>query len=190
MMSNNRMLSGLTNLVPSRRQNKWTRDYFFRIATVAVFLMTLLVVTAGVLLFPTYIYLVSAEKTKLARLEKADNSLSSPEETDLASRLQTLSHDAQALVLLKDINAISRTINSLLSVSRPGITISGVAFNPATEEKGNTVSVIGTALTRESLRSYQIALDGASFSSSANLPVSAYAKESNIPFTIVVTLSP
>jgi len=60
-----------------------------------------------------------------------------------------------------------------------------------TAEDGKKIlSVSGTAANREALRTYQLALQGAPFTLTAALPVSAYAKDSDIAFTITITLSP
>jgi hypothetical protein len=53
-----------------------------------------------------------------------------------------------------------------------------------------TLSVSGIAVTRGALRAYQLALQSAPFAVAANLPVSAYAKDTDIAFTITVTLTP
>jgi hypothetical protein len=39
------------------------------------------------------------------------------------------------------------------------------------------------------LRSYQLALQGASFARAVDLPVSAYAKDADIAFTVTITLA-
>jgi len=54
----------------------------------------------------------------------------------------------------------------------------------------HTALNFGIAATRDALRNYQIALQNAAFARAADLPVSAYAKDSNISFNITITLKP
>ena len=81
-------------------------------------------------------------------------------------------------------------MNNVLVIPRPGIVLSGFDYEPSVGKSAGTLAVSGTATTRDALRNYQLALEGASFARSADLPVSAYAKDTDITFTITVTLTP
>ncbi|MDP2655387.1 MAG: hypothetical protein Q8P17_02430 [bacterium] len=184
------MNNELTNLLPRERQRMLSRDYILRIGVIVIALITILVLSLAVLLIPTYVFLsgnASAKKVNLARIEA---SLSSADEVELSKRLATLSENAASLVALSNIQSVSATIREILSVPRPGITVSGISYTPHTEKSSGTVIISGSSATRDSLRGYQLALQGSQFALSAVLPVSAYAKDSNITFTITVTLVP
>ncbi len=49
------------------------------------------------------------------------------------------------------------------------------------------MTVSGMAATRDALRQYATALGGLPYVSKADLPISAYAKDSDITFTITLT---
>lgn len=184
------MNNELTNLLPAERQKKLSRDYIIRMSAVASALVTALVLSATVLLVPTYVFLngnAAAKKMHLARIESA---LSSTDEKTLSARLAALSTNATTLIALSNVRSISVIVREMLAVSRPGITLSSFSYAPSTENGSGTLIVSGSSATRDALRSYQLALQGASFALSAVLPISAYAKDSNISFTITVTLSP
>ncbi|HUY62583.1 MAG TPA: hypothetical protein VMV50_02230 [Candidatus Paceibacterota bacterium] len=184
------MRERLTNLLPVNRQRTITREYFVRLGVIAAWLVTLLIVASGFLLIPTYVYLSANQSTKTSQLAGIESSLSSSDATSLAAQLAALSNDAATLSALKDMPAASTVIREMLSVARPGITLTGITYTPSGMGTPGTLAVIGTATTRDTLRAYQLALQSASFASAANLPVSAYAKNANLPFTITVTLSP
>jgi len=184
------MNNELTNLLPRERQRILSRDYILRIGVIVAVLATVLILSLAVLLIPTYVFLsgnASAKKVNLARIE---SSLSSADEVVLSERLTTLSENAAALAALSNAPSASATIRKILSVPRPGIILSGLSFIPSTGKSSGTVIISGSSATRDSLRSYQLALQGAPLATSAVLPVSAYAKDSNIAFTITVTLAP
>ena len=81
-------------------------------------------------------------------------------------------------------------MRAVLAISHPGITLSGFDYVPGAGKNPGTLAISGTAATRDTLRNYQTALQSAPFAVTANLPVSAYAKDTGIPFSITVTLAP
>ncbi len=184
------MRNGLTNLVPIERQRIFSRDYLLRLGVVSVVLANVLVVVAGILLIPTYVYLVATTDAKTIRLANIETVLASGDEKQLSDRLAVLANDADILITLQTLPSASATARALLGISRPGITLTGITYAPADETKKWVLAITGIAVTRDALRNYQLALTSASFSRGADLPISVYAKDSNIPFTITVTLAP
>jgi hypothetical protein len=70
-----------------------------------------------------------------------------------------------------------------------GVTISSLVYSPMTVRRPAQLVLTGTALTRNALRSYQLALQGTPIARAVDLPVSAYAKDADITFTITITLA-
>ena len=180
----------LTNLLPEERQRMLRRTYFLRLGVVAVSAGIALVFVAAALLLPTYTFLTGAVQTKTARLATINSSLSSSDGAALSARLAALSKDAGTLAALQNAPSASAAIRAALAVARPGVTLSGFSYAPASTKTAGTLTLNGTAATRDALRTYQIALQGSSFATAADLPVSVYAKDTNIPFSILVTLAP
>lgn len=188
-----------TNLIPIERQHLLSKVYFLRLGVVGIVLTCVLVVIAGVFLLPTFVYLTATEAAKEARLAGLEAALTSDEEKSLSDRLAVLTNDADVLSALKNLSSASATISTFLSVSRPGIILSGIGYTPvspepafssnAVENKEWILTLTGIAATRDALRNYQLALSDVPSSRGADLPVSAYAKDSNISFTITVTLA-
>lgn len=179
-----------TNLLPPKRQRILSIDYILRVGVIIAVLATALTLSSAVLLIPTYVFLsgnVSAKKVNLASIE---SSLSSADEIALSNRLTALSENAASLSALSNVQSVSATVREILSVPLPGITISGISYTPRTENRPGTVIISGSSATRDSLRGYQLALQDVQFIRSVVLPVSAYAKDSDIAFTITVTLAP
>ncbi len=183
------MRNGLTNLVPIERQRVFSRDYLLRLGVVSVILANVLVVVAGILLIPTYVYLVATTDAKTIRLANIKTTLTSEDEKQLSDRLAVLARDADILITLQTLPSASAITRALFGISRSGITLTGITYVPVDETKEGVLAITGIAVTRNALRNYQLALANASFSRGADLPVSAYAKDSNISFTITVTLA-
>ena len=184
------MHNELTNLLPLERQQVLSRDYFLRLSVVAVLLLTILVGAAGILLLSSYVFLVKSTSVKEERLATIESTLSSIDETALTARLTALSTKAATLIALADVPSASTIIRDVLAISRPGITLSAFAYTPTADKKPGTLAISGSSATRDALRSYQLALQNAPFALSVDLPISVYAKDTNIAFTITVTLAP
>lgn len=148
----------------------------------------MLIAVAAILLIPIYIFLVGTTQEKEDRLVHIEKSLSSADEVALSSRLAALSSDAAVLIALSKKRTASEQLRSILNIPRPGITLSSLTYTPAA--KSNTLLISGTAVTRDVLRQYQLSLQSMPSATSATLPVSVYAKDVNIPFTITVALVP
>jgi len=136
------------------------------------------------------VFLADAARAKEVRLAGIESALSSADEKALSARLAALTNDAAVLTALADAPSVSNIIRAVIAVSRPGIALSSFAYTPAANKIPGTLALSGTAATRDALRRYQIALQGAPFALSATLPVSAYAKDIDIAFTITMTLTP
>lgn len=178
------------NLLPPERQRALSRDYFFRLGTVVAALITALTCAAAVLLLPTYVFLAKNTATKGAHLTNIGSVLSSADEKALSAQLAAFSSDAALLVELGHAPSIGAIVRQALDVSRPGVILSGFSYTPAVLKKPGTLAISGTATTRDALRNYQMALERAPFAVLAALPVSAYAQDADIEFSITVTLAP
>lgn len=169
------------------------RGYFMRLTAVAIMLMTAIVAVTGTLLVPVYVYLKVDEKEKSDALALITASLASTDEVQLDARLTALTKKAASLSSLASTTKASAVVRDVLVVPRTGITLSGFTLTPPPGGKADSTNLLlltGTASTRDRLRAYQLALLEAPFVKAADLPISAYAKDTNIAFTITITLAP
>ena len=175
------------NLLPPEKKRAFRRGYFLRLATVAVLLIAALVIVHAVLLLPSSIYLSVVREARERELAAIAESAAS--ETSATSiRLAKLKEDAVYLTRLGEAPAASAAVQSVLLVPRQGIRITSITFAPSTGNAADGVmTVSGIASTREALRSYNLALSNAPFVSKAELPISSYAAEADIQFTITLT---
>ena len=176
----------LTNLLPHSRIRAFRRDYFLRLATISLVLLTIVVVAHGLLLAPAYMYARGEVQRETVELERLTASLQTSEEKEVRARLATLTTNVTYLNRLATTTTASAAIRSVLSVPRTGISLSGFTFAPPGKDAGR-MALSGTAATRDTLRAYALALGQLPFVTSADLPISAYAKENDIPFTISLT---
>lgn len=179
------MSSELTNLLPEERIRAFRRSYLFKLAAAGALLIAVLAAIHGALLVPAYLYLHDQVALEEAHLSEINANLASSGEGEMHARLARLESDAARLDTLAGAPSAAAVIRAILAVPRPGITISGFTFHAPSPD--GRLSVTGMATTRESLREYDVALSALPFAKSADLPLSAYAKENDIPFTITLT---
>lgn len=184
------MQNELTNLLPEDRQRTLRHGYFLRFGVVATIFLILLTCAAAVLLLPTYVFLAASANAKEIRLASIESTASSTDGSALSTELSALSDDSKILGMLTETPSMSAIIRSVLAIPRPGITLSGFSYAPVGDKNSNVLTISGVSMTRDALRNYQLAMQSAPFATSADLPVSVYAKDADIGFTITVTLAP
>lgn len=180
------MMRNLTNLLPKDRNRALRKLYFLRLTVVGVLLLAGIGIVHGVLLLPSYLYVKDLAKERETLLAAVTQRLEGSEEQEIDARVKGLADDAAYLGRLGAAPKASAAVSAILELPRPGITLTGFSFAPSSEGEAR-MHVSGVAMTRESLRAYEQALKAAAFISSADLPISAYAKERDIDFTIALT---
>lgn len=178
-----------TNMLPKERAHKLISEYYFRFGVVIMVMVIFIEFVATILLVPTYIFLERSGRAKEAHLASVETALASYDNGALSSSLAALSNEADTITALANTPSVSTIMRSALAIPHPGVTLSGLTYTPPVGKNPSTLAISGTAQTRDALREYQIALQSSSFASSANLPVSAYAKDTDITFTITVLLT-
>jgi hypothetical protein len=176
----------LTNLLPPERQARLRREYFFRLGALAVGALALLTMLHGAMLVPSYAYLreqLSVRESYAAQLAAA---LEASEERSVDARISALKDDASYLLALADAPSTSAALRAVLMVPRPGVSLSGFSYTPPAGTAG-TMTVRGVAASREALRSYHAALSALPGVETAELPIAAYAEETDIGFIVTLT---
>lgn len=181
------MSNELTNLLPTDRQKAVARNYLIRLATVAVILMAILVGVAAALLLPLYVYLTKAAATKEGRLAAIESTLAKADDANLSARLKALGSDANTLSALASASSTAETVSEVLTIPHAGISITTITYVPlgSTPRK---ITLVGVASTRDALHAYELALEQSHLFTSVNLPVSAFAQDVKIGFTLTLML--
>lgn len=180
------MYPELTNLLPEAKQRASRRGYFMRLAVVGVFLACGIIIAHAILLVPTYLYVVRDGVRAEQELRALASSVQSEEEKEVNARLKALNDNVAYLARLKDVPTASAAIRAVLAAPRRGITLTGFTFTPG-KTNASKMTLTGRASSRDALREFNTTLAALPFVQSADLPISAYAKDTDIPFTITLT---
>ncbi len=184
------MSTELTNLLPRERVRTLERGYFFRLATVGLFFLVILIGIHAALLIPTYWYTKEQESLARNRLAELSQERAEAGFEDLAVRMNTFTERAGQIEALARTPSASDAVRGVLALPLEDITLTSFTYAPPNSDgTGGRMTVVGTSKTREALRAFDSSLSSLSFVSSTDLPLSAYAKESDIPFSISLSLT-
>jgi hypothetical protein len=178
----------LTNLLPRERTRAFRQAYFMRLLTLATILAIVLVVIHGLLLVPTYLLLSSeaAEATKTLEALTQSQTQQGPKD-EAGQKLEDLNADALRLQEVGGYISATETISSVLQTPHSGITITRFTYAPPSAGGEGKLSLTGKAQSRTALDSFVKELKKNTRFSVIDLPISAYAKETNLEFTISIS---
>ena len=177
----------LTNLLPMNRIAALRREYYIRLATIGMFTIAAVIIGSGALLMPSYLYLNQQIQSREAEVAGLDARLANSEGKEENKRLLALSGSATYLARLATSSSATGALRGVLAVPRSGITLTALSYVPPTHGTDGKMVIGGMASTREALRSYDLVLTALPFVSNVDLPISSYAKETDIPFSITLT---
>jgi Tfp pilus assembly protein PilN len=184
------MSRNLTNLLPQEAVRAFKAQYFVRFATLSAFLIAILVAVHGILLLPTHMLLSSHIEAREGQLKALASSGLSEDETALEEQFATLSISAKHIQALEARRHAINIFTDILNIPDTSISITGFSYaSPSGGRDAPTASVSGIAGTRDGLRALQLALEESPFVEAVNLPVSTYAKDIDIPFSMTLTLA-
>jgi hypothetical protein len=185
------MSSELTNLLPVYNRKTFRREYFLRLATVVVLMLVVIVIVQAAFLFPSYLYEREIVNSRTLELQSLSANPATGQEQQAQILLASLQKESAFLLATNQVPTSSMALRAVLDVQRPGITLTGFTFGPAdnatVKSPTKIMQISGIASTRVNLQDYDAALGALPFVSNADLPISDYAKDSEIPFTITLT---
>lgn len=160
-------------------------DYFVRLGTVIIIALSILVLIQIALLFPSYAML----QAKHQQLQKTSQYLAQITTRNVESikiRINALNKRVHFFETLATTPSATMAIKQLLAISHNGITLGEITYTAPNKKQQAQIIISGIANDRRTLQLYQESLQGASYISSAKLPVGVYAKNTNIKFTITL----
>lgn len=175
------------NLLPDARKKVLMHLYALRLGVVAAYLISGVLLITAVLMIPAYVYVHQTVQIRSAELAGLGEELAGSEEQQVSARVKSLNESAVYLTQVASRVSASSAIRTITDIPRNNVRITGVSFSAGAPGKPSTMNLTGVAATREALRMYAGSLKALPYISTVDLPISAYAKESNIEFSITLT---
>lgn len=175
------------NLLPEARKDALTRLYQFRLAVVGVLMLGGVLAVHAVGMLPSFLYIQQLHRVYETDLAGLGQKLAGLEEKTIRARVATLETRAQELQKTAHGSTASNVVRAVVSVPHPGIHIDHLSFTRKGGDQESSMVIAGIATSREVLRAYSSTLSLLPYVTKADLPISSFAKETDIPFSITLT---
>ncbi len=179
------MYSKPINLLPLSDVKRAHREYLVRLGTVVTAALSILVFVQMALLFPSYAML-QARHRQLKTASEYLAQITAQNIQSIKTRIDALNGQATFFGTLSGAPSATVAIGQVLSIARNGVLLKEITYTAPQKGKQAQIIISGIANDRRTLQLYQESLQRASYISSADLPVSVYAKNTDIKFTITL----
>lgn len=176
----------MANLIPPQAKKSILVEYWVRAVSVWLVLLGVAALALAVLNVPVYILIQNQLQTYNNLYDDASAQNTSFEQIE--SDIVLANNTAVLLSKASDINPLLPQIEAIERLAGEGISVN--SFNLVREDTQlPEIQISGVAADRESLVQFSRDLEATSDFSSAEIPLSNLAKDSNIPFTINIILA-
>jgi len=175
------------NLIPDSVKEKILKDYLERRVVVWLFALFLVSLMTIIFLLPAYVHVFFEEKNIRADVEVVKNSLQLKKADDVVGTIKATNELLKALSPVKSQARTSEILEKALGAKNAAIHITDIEYMEA-KTSSSTMLLKGIADKRESLREFVTKLESTEGFAKVELPVSNFAKDKNIDFSINITL--
>ena len=179
----------MINLLPELQKKEWQREYKLRVVVVSLVLFCALVAIAIVLLLPSFgLALYKSKVADTVFSTVTDTSVELKERKEVEETFKNL--DRSMKVLAGSEQKVQPTDLFSLIVARKAQGIRLTALNFTEGEKQITLGIAGVAATRQNLQSFITELQKETSLGTVDVPVSNFAKDTNIAFSFEIVKKP
>lgn len=179
----------MINVLPEQEKIDLRREYYMRVATVSLNILTLLSLLASLLLVPPYILSASKENSVKNTLAIINNENPEISLNDLNTFIEKI-NSTLSLFINNTVkrNVLEDVYMPVLNSQPSNISIAQLLF---AEHGGNGVAELdlhGVAQDRDALQSFKDILIKSGKFTSVDIPISSFVKKNNIDFTVTLIL--
>ena len=173
------------NLLPDTRKQTLARFYLSRLVVVSALVLSVVLLVHAALVVPSLVQVSIRTHESTAILDGLRAQLAGPQVAQVSARVTALSERATYLAQSSRQGTASSALRAMVGVPHPGIHLTSMSYVHATgPANGAKMTLSGVADTREALRAYVATVSALPYVSQAILPISAYAKETHIEFSL------
>ncbi len=168
------------SLLPEEYRKKMQKEYRIRLAVVGLLGLIALAVISGVFIFPTYLRISTENNITSIQKQVLENQITLQTGQNSSEDIKSVKQN-MSIASLDQRSAIS-AISAVVQAQSKDIKLTN--FSYTYNSKASNLSINGIALNRQALQSFQKNLSAQKLFTSVELPLSDYAKDSNISFSI------
>ncbi|HEY4502816.1 MAG TPA: hypothetical protein VJC14_00035 [Candidatus Paceibacterota bacterium] len=173
----------MINLIPNEEKKKKVKDFYFRLTIVSFFVLGFSMLIAVVAMLPAYFLSVEKKNLINSKLEFQKNEPVPEIDKKTTAAVRDLKIRLNLVEKTKASRYIpsQKIINEIMKDRMSDIKITQILYQDDSI-KGRTVSINGSAPSRERLLLFKRALEGNTAFKKVELPISNFVKGSNIRF--------
>lgn len=174
------------NLLPQKEKMENQRDYFYRFSAGLVGAALVSLLLGGFALLPPYILIQAKQAELKTELNSFDNSQNASGSEEVYKLLETANQRVNFLSLYSDL-FLTTAVKEILARRPAGVVITSLAYHPQENANGRSVAVVslkGVASRREVIMEFVKNLQTEPTFVGINVPVSSFAKDRDIEFSL------
>lgn len=175
----------MLELLPITQKNALKREYLLRVIVMALSFMLVIGILSSVALFPSYFLSIEREKFAYKEFENIKKFSNGTDNEKLQNDIKNLKEMLRILKPKGEGFSIKDLILKIISKKNSGVMISGVSIVSSKKEQYQII-VKGMAKNREHLERFAENLRTSKEFSNVDLPISNFAKISDIGFNITL----
>ncbi len=175
------------NLIPDSVKEKILKDYQRRRGVVWLFMTAVLSIVVLIFLLPTYVHVFFEVKNVSASVEIVKSSLQLKEADEVVGTIKKTNEQLRTLFSASSSFKTSEIVERALKAKNSFIHITDIEYIE-TKIGSSTLQLRGIADRRESLREFVTTLESIESFEKVELPVSNFAKDRDIDFSVTIRL--
>jgi hypothetical protein len=175
------------NLIPDSLRATIRSEYRLRLSIVAIVFIVIAEVIFLVFILPSWMVSYYREQDAISDTQKVNDAESNTADAPVQPTIKALNIKMGIVDTALEYPKMMPFIDGVLSRKTSSILINQFLYT-ATTGKTGTLTIDGVSATRESLVSFQKTLVDSGLFKKIDLPISNFAKNKNIPFTLSTTI--
>lgn len=180
----------MSNLLPVKEIKKIERLYQKRFVVISLVSITVLFVIASICLFSLYYYSKSEENSLLEKKSAYEKMEVGKLKRDLVLTINDMNSRLNSFKISSYKSPIVASfIDPILKAQMNSIKLTNFIYNLNPDAKTAEVKIFGVSSSRESILTFADNLRNTPGITDVNVPITNFIKESNMPFSIIVTMA-
>lgn len=175
----------MINLIPTKAKRSILIEYWVRVVSVWIILGSVALLLGAVLLFPVYVLVSSQVSAKESAVMEASEKVNNFQDVSVA--LEAASQQAKYALRESALSDMSEYITLFENLQGSAIEINNIEISRMDKDI-SPIQIFGVARDRKGLADFRDRLLKEPDVTEVDLPISNLASDSNIRFTITVTL--
>ncbi|HEY0220681.1 MAG TPA: hypothetical protein VGC58_00465 [Candidatus Paceibacterota bacterium] len=176
------------NLLPDSFKEDLTREYHLRRFIIVLFFVIFIQISFFILMLPSWVTSLSKEKEVTLRVEKMNESPLISSLNMIKPTIKALNSEIILMDRYLDYPEAMPFFSTVLSKKETSIKINQFSYT-AIGSSTATISLQGFSATRDSLVEFKKSLDDLKIFKSVDLPISNYAKDRDINFSMTINIA-